>query len=164
MWKFWRAISFGKGKLKCYLRTMAPRDLSEVLKIETDSFNYPWTVEDFGKFMRKMDCVSIVAESDDEVIGYIICECFRNKLHITNLAVHPSYRRKGIGKQLIANVMANLTTGRERIIFEVSEENLDAHLFLSNCGFKAIQVLGGFYDDFSDPSLYQDAYLFEHKI
>ena len=61
--------------------------------------------------------------------------------------MHPSYRRRGIGEQIIAKLKGKLAPQRRRkILLDVWDANLDCHLFLKSQGFRAVRVLPDFYD------------------
>src|SRR5262249_23713338 len=65
-----------------------------------------------------------------------------------NFAVHPSYRRHGVGAQMVAKLISKLSSHRRtRITLEVRETNLSAQLFFRAQGFKAVRVLRALYED-----------------
>ena len=59
---------------------------------------------------------------------------------MTYVAVDPTFRRKGVGKALIARLISKLNDKRSRLVLFVSEYNLELQLFLKGVGFKAVQV------------------------
>src|SRR3974377_2236301 len=91
-----------KEQLRVHIRWMIRRDMPEVLQIEQDSFDYSWTEEDFLRCLRQLNSIGMVAEHAEKVVGFMIYELHKSKLHILNFAVCPSYRRTGIGGQMIA--------------------------------------------------------------
>src|SRR5882672_12035331 len=83
------------------IRWMIRRDMPEVLKIEQESFEFNWTEEDFLACLRQRNCIGMVAEHDNHVVGFMIYELHKTKLHILNFAVAPEWRRIGIGTQMV---------------------------------------------------------------
>ena len=101
----------------------------------------------------------MVAEEDDQVVGFMIYELHKNRLHILNFAVHSAHRRSGVGQAMINKLLGKLShERRNRIMLEVRETNLAAQLFFKSIGFRAISVLRDFYDD-----TVEDAYLMQYR-
>jgi len=146
-------------ELAVQIRWLIRRDMADVLRIEHESFEFPWTEEDFLSCLRQRNCIGMVAECDDRVVGFMIYELHKNRLHILNFAVHSDYRRQGIGNVMMQKLLGKLSQERRnRIMLEVRETNLEAQLFFKNLGFKAISVLRDFYDDATE-----DAYLMQFR-
>jgi len=149
-----------KEQLRVHIRWMIRRDMPEVLQTEQLSFEYPWTEEDFLRCLRQRNCIGMVAEQGEKVVGFMIYELHKSKLHILNFAVHPSWRRMAVGCQMVAKLVSKLSSHRRtRITLEVRETNLTAQLFFSSQGFKAVRVLRAFYEDSGE-----DAYLMQYRL
>jgi [ribosomal protein S18]-alanine N-acetyltransferase len=142
------------------IRWQIRRDMECVLEIEQLSFGpFAWTEEEFIRQLRNRNTIGMVAERDDQVVGYMIYELHRNRLHLLNFAVHPNWRRDGVGKAMIDKLKYKLTPDRRnRIMLEVRETNLNAQMFFRAMGFKAISVLRDFFED-----VQEDAYLFQYR-
>jgi ribosomal-protein-alanine N-acetyltransferase len=139
---------------------MIRRDMPEVLQTEQQSFEFAWTEEDFLRCLRQRNCIGMVAEQGEKVVGFMIYELHKAKLHILNFAVHPGQRRSGVGSQMVAKLISKLSSHRRtRITLEVRETNLAAQLFFSRQGFKATRVLRAYYEDSGE-----DAYLMEYRF
>lgn len=135
-------------QVKVHIRWMIRRDMVDVLRTEQDSFEYSWTEEDFLKCLRQRNCIGMVAEHDERVVGFMIYELHKNKLHVLNFAVHPEHRRNGIGRQMVAKLVGKLSSHRRtRISLMVRETNLVAQLFFKSVEFRACKVLRKFYED-----------------
>jgi ribosomal-protein-alanine N-acetyltransferase len=149
-----------KEQVRVHIRWMIRRDMPEVLQTEQESFEYAWTEEDFLRCLRQRNCIGMVAEQGERVVGFMIYELHKNKLHILNFAVHPQYRRGGVGAQMVAKLISKLSSHRRtRITLEVRETNLPAQLFFRSQGFKAVRVLRGFYEDSGE-----DAFLMQYRL
>jgi [ribosomal protein S18]-alanine N-acetyltransferase len=148
-----------KQALKVHIRWMIRRDMPEVLAIEQKSFEFPWCENDFLRCLRQRNCIGMVAEHDDQVVGFMIYELHKARLHVLNLAVGSRFRRLGVGAQMIEKLIGKLSSQRRnRILLEVRETNLAAQLFFRSSGFRAVSVLREFYEDTPE-----DAYLMQFR-
>ena len=95
--------------LKVHIRWMIRRDMPEVLAIENDSFEFPWCEDDFLRCLRQRNCIGMVAEHDDRVVGFMIYELHKARLHILNFAVGTRFRRLGVGTQMIEKLVGKLS-------------------------------------------------------
>ncbi len=150
---------YPQTKLRVHMRWMIRRDLPEVLQIEQASFEFPWTEEEFYRCLRQRNCIGMVAECDNQVVGYMVYELCKTRIHLLNFAVAPHYRRRGVGTQMIQKLIGKLSAqGRTRIVLEVRETNLPAQLFFRACQFRAVAVLRNYYTDTPE-----DAYLMQYR-
>ena len=149
-----------KDKVRVHIRWMIRRDMPEVLRAEQASFDYSWTEDDFLRCLRQRNCIGMVAEHSERVVGFMIYELHKNRLHILNFAVHPQFRRFGVGGQMVSKLIGKLSSHRRtRITLEVRETNLAAQLFFRKQEFKAVRVLRAFYEDSGE-----DAFLMEYRF
>ena len=148
-----------KDQLRVHIRWMIRRDMQEVLEIENDGFEFPWYEEDFIRCLRQRNCIGMVAEHNDQVVGFMIYELEKSKLHLLNFAVAREHRRQGVGRQMIDKLIGKLSHQRRtRIVLEIRETNLPAQLFFKQCNFRAVSVLREFYDDTPE-----DAYAMHYR-
>lgn len=148
-----------KQQQRVHIRWMIRRDMAEVLEIETEGFEFPWCEDDFIRCLRQRNCIGMVAEHNDRVVGFMIYELHKTRLHLLNFAVGRSVRRQGVGTQMLSKLVAKLSSQRRtRILLEVRETNVPAQLFFRAMSFRAVSVLRDFYDDTTE-----DAYLMQHR-
>src|SRR5207249_9220840 len=135
-------------------------DMPEVMQAEQESFEYAWTEEDFLRCLRQRNCIGMVAEQGERVVGFMIYELHKAKLHILNFAVSPLFRRVGVGGQMVAKLISKLSSHRRtRNTLEVRETNLAAQLFFRAQGFRAVRVLRAYYEDSGE-----DAFLMQYQL
>lgn len=145
---------------RVHIRWMIRRDMPEVLQAEQLSFDHAWSEEDFLRCLRQRNCIGMVAEQGEKVVGFMIYELHKARLHILNFAVHPSWRRTNVGAQMVGKLISKLSSHRRtRITLEVRESNLAAQLFFRKMEFRAQRVLRCFYEDSGE-----DAYLMEYRF
>lgn len=142
------------------IRWLIRRDMSEVLKIERESFEFPWSEEDFLSCLRQRNCIGMVAEHDQQIVGFMIYELHKSKLNILNFAVGSDTRRRQVGTQMVQKLVDKLSQQRRReIVLEVRETNLAAQLFFRSHAFRAVSVIHNHYDDTTE-----DAYVMQYLL
>lgn len=147
--------------LVVHQRWMIRRDMAEVLAIEEATAEFPWSEEDFIRCLRQRNCIGRVAEHGERVIAFNIYELHKNRLHLMNVAVHPSMQRRRVGTAVMDNLKGKLSRDRRnRIVLEVRESNLGGCMFLKANGFRAISIMRGYYDEQLAP---EDALLFQYR-
>lgn len=152
------ALTASPARLDVHIRWMIRRDMEQVLSIEKTAFEFPWSEDDFVTCLRRRNCIGMVAERDDRVVGFMIYELHKTRLHVLNFAVALDERRQGIGDQMVEKLIGKLSSQRRtRLSLEVRETNLEAQLFFKRAGFRATSVLRDFYDDSPE-----DAYLMQY--
>lgn len=145
-------------EVKVHIRWMIRRDLPEVLDIEQESFENPWDEEDFVQCLRQRNCIGMVAEINDRIVGFFIYELHKTRIHVLSFAVGKHFRRRGVGVQMMQRLIGKLSFQRRtRIILEVRESNLPAQLFFRSQKCRAVSVLRDFYNDTEE-----DAYLMQY--
>ncbi len=149
-----------KEQVRVHIRWMIRRDMADVLAIEQQSFEFAWTEDDFLRCLRQRNCIGMVAEHNDRIVGFMIYELHKNRLHVLNFAVAPQYRRLGVGGQMVAKLVGKLSSHRRtKITLAVRERNLTAQLFFRAQEFKAVRVLRNYYEDSGE-----DAFQMEHRV
>jgi ribosomal-protein-alanine N-acetyltransferase len=148
-----------KTRLPVHIRWMIRRDMPEVLAIEQQCFEFPWCEDDFIRCLRQRNCIGMVAEHNERIVGFMIYELHKTRLHILNFAVHERSRGRGVGTQMVNKLIGKLSHDRRtRIMLEIRETNLPAQLFFRSLGFRAVSVLRNFYEDTPE-----DAYLMQFR-
>lgn len=137
------------------IRSMRIEDLKTVLAIELVSFSTPWSIQAFTEELRDNDYARyfcLVAAG--QVIGYMGLWYILEEGHITNIALSPENRGKGLGEFFIRSVMQDMrSTGMERMTLEVRVSNLAARNLYERLGFVTAGVRKGYYADNHEDAL-----------
>lgn len=142
-----------------HIRWMIRRDMPDVMGIELASFEYAWTEDDFLRCLRQRNCIGMVAERGDSIIGFMIYELHRTRLQLLNFAVSPNVRRSGVGGLLIGKLVYKVCSHRrQKLTLAVREGNTAAQLFFRAHRFQAARVLRNYYEDSGE-----DAYQMEYR-
>jgi ribosomal-protein-alanine N-acetyltransferase len=135
-------VPTSQAQTRVHIRWMIRRDMPEVLAIEHASFEFPWCEEEFLRVLRQRNCIGMVAELGERIVGFMIYELHRSRIHLLDFATHPELRRQGIGRQMVSKLVGKLSSQRRnRIALHVRETNLAAQLFFRIVGFRAMEVL-----------------------
>ncbi len=136
------------GTIAVTFDDMARKHFAEVLAMEYASFDYPWCEEEFRRILRKRTCWGMVALHEKRVVGFMIYEFFRKRVHILDCVTHPQFRRQGIGRQMIAKFTDERSGySRNHLALYVRETNLHAQLFFKAAGLRATECLREYYPD-----------------
>ncbi len=157
-------VPTAKVQARVHIRWMIRRDMPEVLAIEHASFEFPWCEEEFLRVLRQRNCIGMVAEYGERVVGFMIYELHKAKLQVLNFAVAGEFRRHGVGHQMVAKLVGKLSSHRRtRIALHVRETNLPAQLFYRVQGFRAVEVAREHYQDTGEDAFVMQ-YLFDESV
>ncbi|QKS70205.1 ribosomal protein S18-alanine N-acetyltransferase [Paenalkalicoccus suaedae] len=137
------------------IRLMDIPDIDGVLDVEHDSFPTPWTREAFyNEITKNQYAYYLVAVDGEKVIGYCGLWVIVDSSHITNIAVHSSMRREGIGEALLHGSMEMARMlGAERISLEVRVSNEPAQAMYRKFGFENGGIRKQYYTDNQEDAL-----------
>src|SRR5262249_40748022 len=140
---------------------MVEADLDQVLPIERVSFVTPWTRAAFCYEIEQNKVARCtVMRAGEPVVGYVCLWEIGHEIHITNLAVHPEWRRRGVGKKLLALTMAEGGARGVTLAFlEVRPSNTHALRLCETLGFQIIGRRSGSYFDTGEDALVRESRL-----
>ena len=138
---------------------MTEVDLKGVLAIERFSFPIPWNEEMFKSelcldfahnFTGKLNSNG----NGDILVGYICSWLFHGEAHILNIAVHPDYRRMGLGMHLMRFFCDFcLTMKVKTITLDVRSSNHPAIKMYRKMGFRKLGLRPHYYADNGEDAL-----------
>lgn len=132
------------------------KHLDGVCKIEEECFAHPWSREDLAaQIENEQSRFSVAVDEDGTVAGYVGVQIICGEGYITNVAVLPSYRRKGIAKALMRRVMEN---EMDFLTLEVRKSNAPAIKLYESLGFSKVGERKNFYSDPSEDALLYTIY------
>jgi ribosomal-protein-alanine N-acetyltransferase len=134
---------------------MVREDIKYIVEIEKLSFSTPWSSAAFlSELQHPEQTVYFVARVRGQVVGYVGMWIIMDEGHITNIAIHPNYRGKGIGTRLLSFLFA---VSRQRGIgsqtLEVRRTNIRAQKLYRRMGFVASGVRPGYYRDNNEDAI-----------
>lgn len=129
------------------IKKMLPEDAAAVAVIERMIFSQPWSEKGFLDSLESPDTLYLVVKVQGVIVGYCgLLQSFE-EADITNVAVHPEWRGRGIAYQMLQTLMEQgKTRGIERYTLEVRVSNASAIHVYEKLGFTSVGVRKNFYD------------------
>lgn len=135
------------------LAGMSERHLPDILSIERESFNLPWTENMFLAELGNPDGWTRVAvASSGRAVGYAVCRELAGAWHIMDLAVHSHWRGSGVAGALLDEFLERMG-GRSDCVLEVRVGNSAARRLYESRGFCKRGCRPGYYRDTGEDAL-----------
>ena len=151
------------------VRRMTIEDIDAVVQIEQECFSQPWSAQSFMESLTREDTIFLVCEalSDESTLcqegqehlpeavlentsviaGYMGLYLSFDEASITNVAVSPSYRKRGIGETLVSNAKQDaLESGVSQMLLEVRVSNEAAISLYKKMNFEELGIRKRFYE------------------
>ncbi len=150
---------------------MTEHDLLEVVEIEesTGLSRWGWAAY-YAELQGNNKHLMMVARvpgderepAQPRIVGYIVARLGADELHINNVAVRESYRRRGIGRSLLDLILiAGGRTGVARAFLELRAGNSAALALYEECGFRVTARRSKYYSEPLEDALVMIANLSE---
>lgn len=128
-----------------------PDDVEALTQLELESFpGESWTAD----YLRvaidgRMPTIRVRSlRVAQEVVGYAIVSVVFEVAELQRVAVAPAYRRRGLARALVADVVSMAAAeGAERLLLEVAESNAAARALYASLGFVEIDRRERYYRD-----------------
>lgn len=134
------------------IRRLSYSDLPSVLSIERRAFPAPWSLAMFVLELSKPSGVCLAAESENGLVGYLVCSRYADVWHLMNVAVDDGIRRRGVASALIEEMFEQ--AGREdRYTLEVRVSNSGAISMYREIGFRPAGRRRRYYHDNGEDAL-----------
>lgn len=128
------------------IREMREEDLAAVTEIEQFSFSDPWSEEGFRESLYQTQALLRVVEVGGCIAGYYIFYFSDDEGELVNIAVHPEFRRQGIGTAMIEDLLEKgMSLGVKQFVLEVRMGNSKAISLYKKQGFSLMGIRKGFY-------------------
>ncbi len=133
--------------LKEQLRPMLAEDIPVVMRIETASYDFPWTEGIFQDCIRNHYHCHVYMQGN-EIVAYAVMQMGVDECHLLNICVAESSRMQGIGRQLVEFMLDLARRLNMRTAFlEVRSSNDGAFRLYHQLGFNEVGVRKGYYPD-----------------
>ena len=128
------------------------RHMQRLLRIERASFGAEaWPRQYFVEMYRDCRDFFVVAKVRGRIAGYAVACTEKRNAEIASLAVHPDYRRRGVGDALMRRMLRELrTAGVRRVELMVRTGNTAGARLYRLLGFRRVRMLRRYYEDGGD--------------
>ena len=128
------------------IRKAAAEDVAQIAKIEKASIPQPWSEAAFADAMTQENAVTLVAEFDGAIAGFITGVFLFDNADIYSVATDEQHRKKGIGGKLLTAFFGVLPNEVETVGLEVRESNSAAISLYEKNGFERVGLRKNFYE------------------
>lgn len=130
------------------LSLMQKEDLNEVLEISSLSLKESWSLQAFNEELSNPLAKYIIAKTPEKIVGFAGVWTIIDEGHITNIAVHPDFRKQGIGATLVKSLIEHCNTwGCLALTLEVRSSNIAAQNLYKKFGFIEEGIRKKYYSD-----------------
>ncbi len=121
------------------IMTMNSCHVSQVADLEKLCFQDPWSEKSIASELENVLSLWLVAVEGDRVAGYVGSQTVLEETDMMNIAVHPDYRRQGVGEALVNALVYDLQKlGSRCLTLEVRASNDPAIRLYKKLGFVQI--------------------------
>jgi ribosomal-protein-alanine N-acetyltransferase len=114
--------------------------------VEVGLRGWSWDPARVKRAIRYRETCVVVAELEQQVVGFTIAEFCDTRVHLSLLAVNAAQQRSGIGSALVAWLeQSALTAGITGIELELRANNRGARFFYEALGFAFVRSIPGYY-------------------
>lgn len=127
---------------------MKENDINGILDISSLSFSVSWSKDSYIQELTNPIAKYFVAKDGEKVIGFAGTWIILDEAHITNIAIHPDYRKQGIGSELLKELISFCQkAGCIAFTLEVRRSNEAAKALYEKHNFKQDGIRKGYYED-----------------
>lgn len=127
---------------------MKEEDIDGVLDVSSLSFSVSWSKDSYIQELNNPIAKYFVAKAGNKIIGFAGTWIILDEAHITNIGVHPDYRKQGVASKLLEELLffckkASCTA----FTLEVRSSNEAAKALYGKYNFKQDGIRKGYYED-----------------
>lgn len=120
--------------------------VTQIAELEKLCFSMPWSDNSIRSELSNPLSLWIVAQENGVVAGYVGSQSVLGEADMMNIAVHPDYRRNGVGRRLVTELIAQLKEqGSHILVLEVRASNEPAISLYHQLGFHQIGCRPNYY-------------------
>ena len=125
---------------------MNARHVATVAELERLCFSLPWDEDSVASELTNPLSLWLVAEENGVLAGYVGSQSVLGEADMMNLAVKPEFRRRGVGEELVRQLISELKAGGvSSLTLEVRASNYPAISLYDKLGFIQVGRRPGYY-------------------
>ena len=133
---------------------MSAEHILQIASLEAMCFSAPWSEKSIAGELDNQLSLWIVALDGDTVVGYIGSQSVLGEADVMNLAVLPEYRRQGVGRMLVTELIGRLQSKMvNSLTLEVRPSNEGAIALYQELGFCQVGRRPGYYSNPKEDAL-----------
>jgi ribosomal-protein-alanine N-acetyltransferase len=127
------------------IRVMRPGDVLDVVTIEREAYQFPWSEGIFRDCLR-VGYLCRVVVAGEQVVGYGVMSVGAGEAHVLNLCIATGYRCRGLARQLLLSLLeCAAAAGAQEAFLEVRPSNTTAIRLYLALGFEQVGMRRGYY-------------------
>jgi [ribosomal protein S18]-alanine N-acetyltransferase len=142
------------------IRVATAEDIDAMTELDATCFAAPWSRASFeaelttNQLAWYLVAEELISEGVGLIIGYAGLWAIEDEGHITNVAVHPDYRRMHLGHILVEMLIDRTRKeGLKRFTLEVRVSNHAAIALYEQFGFVSAGLRKGYYEDNNEDAM-----------
>lgn len=125
-----------------------------IAELEKRCFSNPWSVNSITSELNNPLSAWVVAMDAEKLVGYVGSQSVLGWADMMNLAVAPEYRRRGIGEELIKQLISHLQKNEVTCLtLEVRASNAPAIALYEKMGFCEVGIRPNYYHNPKEDAL-----------
>lgn len=117
--------------------------VAQIAALEKLNFSEPWSENSVRSELGNQLALWLVAVDGDRVAGYIGSQTVMGEADMMNVAVEENYRRQGIARRLVEELILNLDASM--LTLEVRVSNAPAIALYESMGFQQVGLRKNYY-------------------
>lgn len=132
--------------MKMEIKELTIAHAQAVYDVLSASFSSPWSVETITALLQSENAVCFGAFEGEALVGYAALEWVLDEGSLTDIAVLPTFRRKGISKLLMSELVAKAQIKKLQFVtLEVRQSNTPAISLYESYGFERVGKRPSYY-------------------
>lgn len=126
------------------ITNMTADHVPQIAELEKLCFSDAWSEKSIASELENELALWLVAVDGDTVAGYIGSQTVLGEADMMNVAVAPEYRRRGIARKLVEELISRLNAHSLTLEVRVSNEN--ARRLYDSMGFQQVGLRKKYYE------------------
>ena len=128
------------------IQKMNASHVPQIAQLEKLCFSDPWSENSIGAELNSRLSDWLVVTEVEQVVAYVGAQTVIDSSDMMNIAVHPDFRRRGIGEMLVAALEEQLRQrGSQMLLLEVRDSNAPAIALYEKLGFRQVGLRKNYY-------------------
>jgi len=129
-------------------------DVDDIERIEEASFSAPFSRDMFYGMLEGRPFGGLSALDGEKIVGYLFYSVVLDEMELVTVAVEERYRKKGIARRLIEEMLETAAINSVKKIFlEVRVSNASAQSLYKGFGFRDVSIRPKYYKDNNEDAI-----------